>query len=273
MFSGIGKTRGASSRCAVDEGILCVNVESEPELELLSSDRGRQGPQRSRLGARQSRRRCQDPRARSRPASPRTSSAFRSAARARSMRMRRKLPGLRSPASTCISAARSPILQPFDDAFALLSDFVRDAARRRPRHRARRSRRRARHSLSRRQRAAAASGRLCGDRQARHADLGCTLIFEPGRLIVGNAGILVTRVLYREARRGQDLRHRRCGDERPDPPDALRGASRDHAGARKPTAGARRIVADVVGPICEIRRFSGARPRRWPSRSRAISWP
>ena len=27
-------------------------------------------------------------------------------------------------------------------------------------------------------------------------DLGCTLIFEPGRLIVGNAGILVTRVLY-----------------------------------------------------------------------------
>ncbi len=26
--------------------------------------------------------------------------------------------------------------------------------------------------------------------------LGCTLIFEPGRLIVGNAGILVTRVLY-----------------------------------------------------------------------------
>ena len=27
-------------------------------------------------------------------------------------------------------------------------------------------------------------------------DLGCRLIFEPGRLIVGNAGILVTRVLY-----------------------------------------------------------------------------
>ena len=27
-------------------------------------------------------------------------------------------------------------------------------------------------------------------------DLGCKLIFEPGRLIVGNAGILVTRVLY-----------------------------------------------------------------------------
>jgi len=27
-------------------------------------------------------------------------------------------------------------------------------------------------------------------------DLGCTLMFEPGRMIVGNAGILVTRVIY-----------------------------------------------------------------------------
>ena len=31
---------------------------------------------------------------------------------------------------------------------------------------------------------------------ARRAILDCPLIFEPGRLIVGNAGILVTRVLY-----------------------------------------------------------------------------
>src|SRR5467141_4468960 len=36
MFSGIGKTAGELA-LAVDEGILCVNVESEPELELLSS--------------------------------------------------------------------------------------------------------------------------------------------------------------------------------------------------------------------------------------------
>src|SRR5947208_3576068 len=36
MFSGIGKT-AAELALAVDEGILCVNVESEPELELLSA--------------------------------------------------------------------------------------------------------------------------------------------------------------------------------------------------------------------------------------------
>src|SRR5580765_7302278 len=36
MFSGIGKTAGELA-LAIDEGILCVNIESEAELELLSS--------------------------------------------------------------------------------------------------------------------------------------------------------------------------------------------------------------------------------------------
>src|SRR3977135_989442 len=36
MFSGIGKT-ARELALAVEEGILCVNVESEPELELLSA--------------------------------------------------------------------------------------------------------------------------------------------------------------------------------------------------------------------------------------------
>src|ERR1041385_3939458 len=36
MFSGIGKT-AAELAMAVDENVLCVNVESEPELELLSA--------------------------------------------------------------------------------------------------------------------------------------------------------------------------------------------------------------------------------------------
>src|SRR5882672_7226433 len=36
MFSGIGKT-AAELALAIDEGVLCVNVESEPELDLLAS--------------------------------------------------------------------------------------------------------------------------------------------------------------------------------------------------------------------------------------------
>ncbi len=61
--------------------------------------------------------------------------------------------------------------------------------------------------------------------KARLGGLGCRLIFEPGRLIVGNAGILLTRVIYRETWRSQDIRHRGCGDERSCPPDPLRRAS------------------------------------------------
>src|SRR5579884_4427093 len=46
VFSGIGKT-AAELALAVDENILCVNVESEPELELLSTiaaSKGRVAP-------------------------------------------------------------------------------------------------------------------------------------------------------------------------------------------------------------------------------------
>ena len=44
---------------------------------------------------------------------------------------------------------------------------------------------------------------------ATRSGLGLKLIFEIGRMIAGNAGILVTRVRLREGRRGQDLRDRR----------------------------------------------------------------
>src|ERR1700742_2970921 len=42
MFSGVGKTAHELA-LAVDEGILCVNVESEPELELLSAIASQKG--------------------------------------------------------------------------------------------------------------------------------------------------------------------------------------------------------------------------------------
>ncbi len=51
---------------------------------------------------------------------------------------------------------------------------------------------------------------------ARHTRaLGCQAAFEPGRLIVGNAGVLVDLGDLRQDRRAEDLRHRRCGNERP----------------------------------------------------------
>jgi diaminopimelate decarboxylase len=76
------------------------------------------------------------------------------------------------------------------------------------------------------------------------------LIFEPGRMIVGNAGILVTRVLY--MKRGE-AKHFVIVDAamndliRP----TLYEAHHDIRPVRESAAGAPRITADVVGPICE----------------------
>src|SRR3954467_13084763 len=44
VFSGVGKT-GAELRAALAEDVLCINVESEPELELLSRLAGETRPQ------------------------------------------------------------------------------------------------------------------------------------------------------------------------------------------------------------------------------------
>ena len=76
------------------------------------------------------------------------------------------------------------------------------------------------------------------------------LLFEPGRMIVGNAGILVTRVLY--LKRG-DAKTFLVIDAamndliRP----TLYEAHHDIVPVRQPRADAPTIVADVVGPVCE----------------------
>ena len=81
-------------------------------------------------------------------------------------------------------------------------------------------------------------------------DLDCTLIFEPGRLIVGNAGILVTRVIYLKRGETKDfvIVDAAMNDLiRP----TLYDAHHEIRPVRLPRPGIRRIVADVVGPVCE----------------------
>ena len=81
-------------------------------------------------------------------------------------------------------------------------------------------------------------------------NLGCTLMFEPGRMIVGNAGILVTRVIY--VKHG-DAKNFVIIDAamndliRP----TLYEAHHDILPVREAAKGAHTIVADVVGPVCE----------------------
>jgi diaminopimelate decarboxylase len=76
------------------------------------------------------------------------------------------------------------------------------------------------------------------------------LVFEPGRLIVGNAGVLLSRVIRVKPGATDPVRHRRRGDERSDAPGALRCLAPDRGGA-------------ALGPAMDRqRRRPGVRDRR-----------
>ena len=74
------------------------------------------------------------------------------------------------------------------------------------------------------------------------------LILEPGRVIVGNAGILVTRVLYRKPGKGKEFVIADAGMN-----DLLRPSLYKAFHAVQPVRqrGSGTITADLVGPICE----------------------
>ena len=79
-------------------------------------------------------------------------------------------------------------------------------------------------------------------------DLGCRLAFEPGRLIVGNAGVLVTRVIY-----VKDGATRRFAIVDAAMNDLLRPALYDAKHEIVPVSATNEApeLVDVVGPVCE----------------------
>jgi diaminopimelate decarboxylase len=79
-------------------------------------------------------------------------------------------------------------------------------------------------------------------------DINCTFIFEPGRVIVGNAGIMVTEVLYTKSNMGKNFIIIDAGMN-----DLIRPSLYDSYHQIQPVIRKERdeIVADVVGPICE----------------------
>jgi diaminopimelate decarboxylase len=247
MFSGVGKTE-AEIAAAVDAGILCVNVESEPELALLSkiaSAKSRRTDISLRVNP------DIDARTHAKIATGKSENKFGiPISRAREVYAHAaKLPGVRVSGVDMHIGSQITELQPFDDAFALLSEFV--------------------HVLR-------ADGHAI-----EHVDLGgglgipyrdgddppgpqayaavvkratasldCTLIFEPGRLIVGNAGILVTRVLYVKRGEAKTFVIVDAGMNdlvRP----TLYEAHHEVRLVKEPPPGAPQILADVVGPVCE----------------------
>ncbi|MCX7646083.1 MAG: diaminopimelate decarboxylase [Rhodobacteraceae bacterium] len=81
-------------------------------------------------------------------------------------------------------------------------------------------------------------------------DLGCEIEIEPGRLIAGNAGLLVARVIYVKQGEGRDflILDAAMNDlVRP----AMYGAHHDIVPVVEPPPGAAHHPYDVVGPVCE----------------------
>ena len=248
MFSGVGKTAPELAQ-AVDEGILCVNVESEAELELLAAiavAKGRSIDISLRVNP------DIDPKTHAKISTGKAENKFGiPISRARDVYARAaKLKGVRIAGVDMHIGSQIVELDPFGDAFALLADFVRAL-------------RADGHTISHIDLGGGLGIPYRDDNDpppdpdayakiVKNATrgLGCKLIFEPGRLIVGNAGILVTRVLYVKHGEAKTFVIVDAGMNdliRP----TLYEAHHDIRSVRETAAGAPRITADVVGPVCE----------------------
>jgi len=247
MFSGVGKTAGELA-AAVDEGILCINVESEPELDLLASitaSKGREASIALRVNP------DVDAKTHAKIATGKSENKFGiPISRARDVYAHAaKLDGIRVVGVDMHIGSQITELTPFEDAFALLSEFVRTL-------------RADGHHIEHVDLGGGLGIPYRDDNEppphpeayadvVKRAtrDLDCMLIFEPGRLLVGNAGILVTRVIHLK-REGKTFIVVDAGMNdliRP----TLYEAHHEIRPLKEPAPGARRVIADVVGPVCE----------------------
>jgi diaminopimelate decarboxylase len=248
LFSGVGKT-AAELRAALEHDILCINVESEYELELLSGIATGMG-RMARISVRVNP--DVDAGTHAKISTGKSENKFGIPLdRAREVYAHAaKLPGIRVTGVDMHIGSQITDLGPLEVAFTLLTEFVRT---------------------------------LRGDGHAiAHVDFGgglgipyhpgvptppdpaayaaivkrairgldCTLMFEPGRMIVGNAGILVTRVIHvkhGEARNFVIIDAAMNDLIRP----TLYEAYHEILPVRFAEPGSREITADVVGPVCE----------------------
>ena len=247
MFSGIGKT-AAELALAVDENILCINVESEPELEMLSSiaaGKGRTAHISVRVNP------DIDARTHHKIATGKAENKFGiPISRAREVyALAAKLPGVKATGVDMHIGSQITDLDPFGNAFALLADFVRTL-------------RSDGHTISHIDLGGGLGIPYRDDNEppphpeeyaklVKRAtrDLNCRLIFEPGRLIVGNAGILVTRVLFVKHGEAKNFVVVDAAMN-----DLIRPTLYDAYHQIRPVkevGAGKRIHADVVGPVCE----------------------
>src|SRR6201992_3426630 len=194
LFSGIGKTE-TELRAALAADILCINVESEPELALVSRLATEAG-KTARISVRVNP--DVDAGTHAKISTGKSENKFGiPLARARDVYARAaKLPGIEVTGTDVHIGSQITDLGRMEEAFRILADLVQTL-------------RADGHDISHVDFGGGLGIPYYIDREAppepaayaamvkRVAhNLGCTLMFEPGRMIVGNAGILVTRVIY-----------------------------------------------------------------------------
>lgn len=254
LFSGVGKT-AAEIDFALASGIHCFNVESEPELELLSARAvaaGTVAPLSMRINPdvdALTHKKISTGKAENKFGIPwqRARGAYRRAA---------ELPGIRVAGIDMHIGSQITDLQPFDDAFLLLTELTETL-------------RADGHAI---EHVDLGGGLGIPYRQdnsppplpdayaaivMKHMSrLGLKVIFEPGRLLVGNAGILVASVIYLKE---GDAKNFVIVDAAMN--DLIRPTLYDAWHDIRPVVigaeGGPRIMADIVGPVCETGDYLG----------------
>jgi diaminopimelate decarboxylase len=246
VFAGVGKTP-AELAAALDAGILQINVESEAELAVLSelaAARGVAAPVALRVNP------DVDAKTHDAIATGRKENKFGVdiAEARRIFALGTRMPGIAMHGVAVHIGSQLTGLEPFRTAFGRVAGLVADL-------------RADGHEVRRLDLGGGLGIRYRDERPPTVAEyaavvrecvggLDCELVFEPGRLLVGNAGILLARVLY-----VKDGQSRRFVIVDAAMNDLLRPAMYDAyheiLPVRAPQPGAPLAPVDVVGPICE----------------------
>jgi len=248
VFSGVGKT-AAEMAYALREGIACFNVESEPELELLSEVARRLG-ETATISIRVNP--DVDARTHDKITTGKSENKFGiSMSNAREVYARAaSLPGLRVSGVDVHIGSQITTLEPYQEAYSLLAELVTQL-------------REDGHTITHVDFGGGLGVPYRGTNDVPpHPDeyaavvrntlghLGCKFVMEPGRMIAGNAGILVTRVIHvkQEQEKRFIIVDAAMNDLiRP----TLYDAWHDIVTVAEPVEGQATSIADVVGPVCE----------------------
>jgi diaminopimelate decarboxylase len=247
-FSGVGKT-DREINYALDQSIHCFNVESEPELLRISALATAKGT-KAKISIRVNP--DVDAKTHAKISTGKSGDKFGvPISRAREVyREAATLPGLVVSGVDMHIGSQITDLQPFEDAFTLLSEFVVQL-------------RADGHTIDHLDLGGGLGVQYRPDNsppphpndyaaiiKERLGHLKTKYVLEPGRLLVANAGILVTKIIYVKSGDGKNfvIVDAAMNDIiRP----TLYEAYHDIKPVREPSLIQPRIVADVVGPVCE----------------------